>query len=66
MLNRDAVSKVVRVLRDAAHYANTQPLDARQVLALVRERMADAIGGNNPNFNRERFVDSCMDDGVYR
>lgn len=26
---------------------------------VVREKMADALRGTNPNFNREKFLEAC-------
>ncbi len=47
----------VQEMLDDPHFWNTN--EAPLVLGLIRDRVADALASNNPQFNRDRFVAAC-------
>jgi hypothetical protein len=59
VMTRQHFYKVAHALADADYQARTAQLDGRTAMRYAIERMADALGGTNPNFDRDRFINAA-------
>ena len=50
----EAIARLIR-----SEHEDAQSVEATLVIERLAQRMANVLGGDNPRFDRERFLDAC-------